>query len=175
MPQHVNVNRKRQLGRSTGSLNHAGDPHALERLPAQLSKFWQAMLSQKGELTNGSRLIYPMEDESMRFLNLVANKIFSFLFTWLLGQRVTDTLCGTKVLRRSDYARLKTVRNYFGKFDPFGDFDLIFGASKLGLKIIEVPIRYASRTYGETQISRFRHGLLLLRMLWTGFLRIKAL
>lgn len=143
--------------------------------PEQLSKFWEAIHSQKGEFINGSRLIYPMETESMRFLNLAANKIFSFLFTWLLRQRFTDTLCGTKVLRRSDYVRLKTTRSYFGNFDPFGDFDLIFGASKLNLKIIEVPIRYASRAYGKSQISRFRHGLLLLRMLWIGFLRMKAL
>jgi SAM-dependent methyltransferase len=142
--------------------------------PEQLSKFWEAIHSQKGEFINGSRLTYPMEHEAMRFLNLVANKIFSFLFTWLLGQRFTDTLCGTKVLRRSDYLRLKKIRTHFGQFDPFSDFDLIFGASKLGLKIIEVPIRYASRTYGETQISRFRHGLSLLRMAWLAFLRIKA-
>ena len=142
--------------------------------PEQLPKFWEAIASHKGEFINGSRLIYPMEAEAMRFLNLIANKVFSLLFTWLLGQRFTDTLCGTKVLRRSDYLRLKTGRSYFGDFDPFGDFDLIFGASKLGLKIVEVPIRYASRSYGETQISRFSHGLLLLRMLWFAFLRIKA-
>jgi hypothetical protein len=143
--------------------------------PEQLPKFWEAIYSQKGEFINGSRLIYPMEQQAMRFLNLIANKIFSFLFTWLLGQRFSDTLCGTKVLRRSDYARLKDARSYFGNFDPFGDFDLIFGASRMGLKIVEVPIRYANRTYGETQISRFRHGLLLLRMVWFAFLRIKAL
>jgi SAM-dependent methyltransferase len=143
--------------------------------PEQLPKFWEAIHSQKGEFINGSRLIYPMKHQAMRFLNLVANKIFSFLFTWLLGQRFTDTLCGTKVLRRSDYVRLKDARSYFGNFDPFGDFDLIFGASKLALKITEVPIHYAGRTYGETQISRFRHGLLLLRMVWFAFLRIKAL
>jgi len=143
--------------------------------PEQLPKFWEAMRSQKGEFINGSRLTYPMEHEAMRFLNLVANKAFSLLFTWLLGERLTDTLCGTKVLRRSDYLRLKAARSYFGDFDPFGDFDLIFGASKLGLKIVEVPIRYASRSYGETQISRFSHGLLLLRMVWFAFLRIKAL
>ena len=143
--------------------------------PEQLTKFWQAIQSQKGEFINGSRLIYPMEHEAMRFLNLVANKIFSLLFTWLLGQRFTDTLCGTKVLHRADYMRLISARSYFGNFDPFGDFDLIFGASKLGLKMVEVPIRYANRTYGETQISRFRHGLLLLRMVTFAFLRIKAL
>jgi SAM-dependent methyltransferase len=143
--------------------------------PEQLPKFWEAIHSQKGEFINGSRLIYPMEHESMRFLNLIANKIFSFLFTWLLGQRFTDTLCGTKVLRRSDHVRLKAARTYFGNFDPFGDFDLIFGASKLGLKIIEVPIRYDGRTYGETQISRFRHGWLLFQMMWFAFLRLKAL
>jgi len=142
--------------------------------PEQLPKFWEAMHSGKGEFINGTRLVYPLEDQAMRFLNLVANKMFSQMFTWLLGQRFTDTLCGTKVLRRSDYLRLKAGRSYFGDFDPFGDFDLIFGASKLALKIVEIPIRYASRTYGETQISRFRHGLMLLRMVWFAFVRIKA-
>jgi hypothetical protein len=111
----------------------------------------------------------------MRFLNLVANKAFSIIFTWLLSQRLTDTLCGTKVVRRSDYIRLKAGRSYFGDFDPFGDFDLIFGASKLSLKVVEIPIRYANRTYGETQISRFRHGFMLIRMVLFAFLRIKAL
>src|SRR6202790_4430541 len=102
-----------------------------------------------------------MEDEAMRFLNLIANKMFFYLFSWLLNQRYTDTLCGTKVVRRTDYLKLKAGKSYFGDFDPFGDFDLIFGASKLCLKSVDVPIRYAARTYGETQISRFRHGFLL--------------
>jgi SAM-dependent methyltransferase len=143
--------------------------------PEQLPKFWDVARAGKGEFVNGTRLVYPMEDEAMRFLNLIANKFFSFAFTWLLSQRITDTLCGTKVIRRSDYQRLKKGRAYFGDFDPFGDFDLLFGASKLGLKIVDVPIRYANRTYGETQISRFRHGFLLLRMVLFAFLRIKAL
>jgi hypothetical protein len=143
--------------------------------PEQLPKFWEAIRSGKGELINGSRLVYPMEDRAMRFLNLVANKVFSLLFTWLLSQRITDTLCGTKALRRSDYGRLKAGRGYFGNFDPFGDFDLIFGASKLCLKVVEIPVRYASRTYGETQISRFQHGLMLLRMVLFAFRRIKAM
>jgi SAM-dependent methyltransferase len=143
--------------------------------PEQLPKFWDAIRSGKGEFANGTRLVYPMEDQAMRFLNLVANKIFSLLFTWLLSQRFTDTLCGTKAIVRRDYARLKAGRDYFGRFDPFGDFDLIFGASKLSLKAVEIPIRYGSRTYGETQISRFRHGLMLLRMVWFAFLRIKAM
>src|SRR5690242_12286791 len=143
--------------------------------PEQLPKFWEAIRSGKGEFVNGTRLVYPMEEEAMRFLNLVANKAFSLLFTWLLSQRFTDTLCGTKAMCRSDYARLKAARGYFGEFDPFGDFELIFGASKLGLKAVEIPIRYASRTYGETQISRFRHGLMLLRMVVFAFMRIKAM
>jgi SAM-dependent methyltransferase len=142
--------------------------------PEQLSKFWHAVASGRGEFIYGSRLIYPMEDQAMRFLNLIANKLFSILFTWLLSQRVTDTLCGTKVILRSDYLRLRAGRSYFGNFDPFGDFDLIFGASKLNLKFIEIPIRYARRSYGKTQISRFRHGLMLLRMVIFAFLRIKA-
>jgi SAM-dependent methyltransferase len=143
--------------------------------PEQLGKFWSGIRSGRGEFINGSRLVYPLEDQSMRFLNLIANKLFSIIFTWLLSQRLTDTLCGTKVLRRVDYLRLNADRSYFGDFDPFGDFALIFGASKLNLKIIEVPIRYKSRSYGTTQISRFRHGLILLRMVAVAFLRIKAL
>ncbi len=143
--------------------------------PEQLTKFWQAVRSGKGELVNGSRLVYPMEGEAMRLLNLVANKVFALVFGWLLSQRVTDTLCGAKALRRADYRRLKAVRSHFGAGDPFGDFDLIFGASKLGLSIVEIPVRYASRAYGETQISRFRHGWMLLRMVAFAFLRIKAL
>jgi SAM-dependent methyltransferase len=142
--------------------------------PEQLPKFWAAIRSGQGEFINGSRLVYPMEDDAMRFLNLAANKTFSVIFTWLLNQRFTDTLCGTKVIRRPDYARLKRGRAYFGDFDAFGDFDLIFGAAKLNLKVVEVPIRYASRVYGETQISRFRHGLMLLRMVLFAFLKIKA-
>jgi SAM-dependent methyltransferase len=143
--------------------------------PEQLDKFWDAIRSGTAEFANGSRLVYPLADEAMRFLNLAANRVFSLLFTWLLDQRFTDTLCGTKVLRRSDYLRLKAGRAYFGDFDPFGDFDLIFGASKLNLKCIDIPIRYSARTYGETQISRFSHGLLLLRMVAFAFFRVKAL
>jgi SAM-dependent methyltransferase len=142
--------------------------------PEQLPKFWRSIASGKGEFINGTRLVYPMEEGAMQFLNLIANKAFSLLFSWLLNQRFTDTLCGTKVLRRSDYKRLLAGRNYFGDFDPFGDFDLIFGATKLNLRCVEVPIRYSARTYGETQISRFRHGLLLIRMVIFAFFRIKA-
>ena len=142
--------------------------------PEDLPKFYAALSAGKGEFVNGSRLVYPMEREAMRFLNWVANQIFSVLFSWLLNQRFTDTLCGTKVLRKRHYERIAANRSYFGDFDPFGDFDLIFGATKLNLKVTEVPIRYASRTYGETQISRFAHGWLLVRMVVFAFFRLKA-
>lgn len=143
--------------------------------PEQLPKFWRALATGKGECVNGTRLVYPLEEQAMRFLNLIANRMFSVLFTWLLNQRFTDTLCGTKVLRREDYERIKANRSYFGDFDPFGDFDLIFGSAKLGLRTVELPVRYASRRYGETQISRFRHGWLLLRMVLFAYRRLKAL
>lgn len=143
--------------------------------PEQLPKFWHAIKSGQGEFINGSRLVYPLEEDAMRFLNLIANRIFSYLFSWLLNQRYTDTLCGTKVMRRTDYYRLREGKAYFGDFDPFGDFDLIFGASKLNLKTIDLPIRYAAREYGETQISRFRHGVMLLRMVIFAFFKIKAI
>jgi SAM-dependent methyltransferase len=142
--------------------------------PEALPKFFRALVSGKGEYVNGTRLVYPMEKDAMRFLNQLANQAFSWIFSWLLNQRFTDTLCGTKVLTRRHYEQIAANRNYFGDFDPFGDFDLIFGAAKLNLKVIEVPIRYASRTFGVTQISRFRHGWLLLRMVVFAFRKLKA-
>ena len=143
--------------------------------PEQLPKFWNAIASGKGEYINGSRLVYPMEDGAMQFLNRIANHTFSVLFTWLLNQRFTDTLCGTKVLSRKHYQVLKANRAYFGDFDPFGDFDLIFGSVKQNLKVVEIPIRYAARSYGTTQISRFRHGVLLLKMVLFAYRKLKAL
>ena len=140
--------------------------------PEDLPKFYKAIVSGKGEYINGTRLVYPMDDEAMRFLNFWANRTFSVLFTWLLNQRLTDTLCGTKVLTKKNYERIVANRSYFGEFDPFGDFDLIFGASKLNLKMTEIPIRYAERKYGETQISRFRHGVLLLKMVLSAFKKL---
>lgn len=143
--------------------------------PEDLPKFYDAIASGKGEFINGSRLVYPMEEGAMRFLNHMANEVFSWLFSWLLNQRFTDTLCGTKVLTKTNYEGIAANRKYFGDFDPFGDFDLIFGAAKLNLKVTEIPIRYASRIYGETQISRFRHGWLLLKMVAFAFRKLKAL
>jgi SAM-dependent methyltransferase len=141
--------------------------------PEDLPKFFEAITSGKGEFINGSRLVYQMEKEAMRFLNLLGNKFFSRTFTYLLEQRIRDTLCGTKVLWREDYEKILKCREYFGDFDPFGDFDLLFGAAKLNLKIVEIPIRYRERRYGRTQISRFRHGLLLLKMTLFAFKKIK--
>jgi len=143
--------------------------------PEELVKFYDAIASGRGEFINGSRLVYPMEKQSMRILNMMGNKFFSLAFTWLLGQRLKDTLCGTKVLHRNSWERICRNRHYFGDFDPFGDFDLIFGASKLNLKIVEVPIRYQARQYGTTNISRFKHGWLLLRMVFFAIGKIKFL
>jgi len=142
--------------------------------PESLPKFVAAVASGKGEFVNGTRLVYPFEKGAMRFLNFLANRGFAAIFSWLLNQRFTDTLCGTKVLRKRDYEQIVANRAYFGDFDPFGDFDLIFGAAKLSLKVVEVPIRYADRTYGETNISRFRHGWLLLRMVIFAFRKMKV-
>jgi glycosyltransferase involved in cell wall biosynthesis len=132
--------------------------------PEDVPKFVSALARGKGEMINGSRMVYPIEGQAMRFLNLVANKIFAVLFSWILEQQVRDTLCGTKALYREDYLRIAANRSYFGEFDPFGDFDLLFGAARLNFKIVDVAVRYHERQYGETNISRFRHGLLLARM-----------
>ena len=109
----------------------------------------------------------------MRFLNKCGNRFFSILFTWLLDQPIRDTLCGTKVLTKSNYEIIARNRHYFGDFDPFGDFDLILGAAKANFKITEIPVRYEARRYGTTNISRFRHGFILLKMSWVAFRRLK--
>lgn len=141
--------------------------------PEDLTKFYHCLRAGKGDLVIGSRLIYPLENEAMRFLNILGNKFFSMVFTILLDQPIKDTLCGTKALLRDDYEKITANRQYFGNFDPYGDFDLIFGASKLNLKITEIPIRYKERTYGRSNISRFIHGLLLLRMTLIASYKLK--
>jgi hypothetical protein len=143
--------------------------------PEDLPKFFNAMVQGKGEYINGSRLVYPMEKQAMRFLNLLANKFFGLLFSWLLNQRFRDTLCGTKMISRNNYDILAANRAFFGDFDPFGDFDLIFGSVKQNFKVIEVPVTYRARTYGTTNIDRFRHGWLLLKMSWFAFTKFKWL
>jgi glycosyltransferase involved in cell wall biosynthesis len=141
--------------------------------PGDLARFYEALRSGKGEFINDVRLVYPMEDQAMRFLNLVGNKFFNLTFSWLLGQPIKDTLCGTKALWKYDYDRIAANRKYFGDFDPFGDYDLLFDAAKLGLIIVYLPIRYRERTYGQTNIQRWKHGWLLLRMEFYAAWRIK--
>ncbi|MCX7009080.1 MAG: glycosyltransferase [Kiritimatiellaeota bacterium] len=141
--------------------------------PEELPRFYAAIASGRGEFVNGSRLVYPQEKGAMRSLNMLGNKFFSLMFTYLLDQHIKDTLCGTKVLTRKNYERLTAGRAYFGDFDPFGDFDLLFGAAKLDLKIVEVPVHYRARTYGDTNIARWRHGWLLLKMVLFAMNKIK--
>jgi SAM-dependent methyltransferase len=174
----------KQVGSGKGDAVRQGFHHAqgevviildadLTVAPEDLSRFYAALRDGKGELINGVRLVYPMEKQAMRFLNLLGNKFFSLAFSWLLGQPVKDTLCGTKALRRADYQRIAAERAYFGEFDPFGDFDLLFGAARLNLKIVDMPIRYRERTYGTTNIRRWEHGWLLLRMMLFAARRLK--
>ncbi|MEA3350820.1 MAG: bifunctional class I SAM-dependent methyltransferase/glycosyltransferase family 2 protein [Chloroflexota bacterium] len=132
--------------------------------PEDLPRFYAALVTNRGEFINGVRLVYPMEEQAMRFFNILGNKFFSLTFSWLLDQPIKDTLCGTKVLWKKDYELIAANRDYFGDFDPFGDFDLLFGAAKMGLKIVDLPIRYHQRVYGETNIERWKHGWLLLKM-----------
>lgn len=174
----------RQEGRGKGDAVRLAFDHAANDIlmildadltvpPEDLPKFYRTLASHKAEFINGSRLIYPMEKQAMRFLNILGNHFFSKALTWLLNQPLKDTLCGTKVLFRKDYLKIKSGRSYFGEFDPFGDFDLLFGAVRQNLKIMEVPVRYRDRIYGTTNISRFRHGFLLLKMVIIGFVKLK--
>ncbi len=141
--------------------------------PEELPKYFNAVITGHCEFANGCRLVYPMDDEAMRFLNMIANKSFGIIFSWLLGQPIKDTLCGTKVLSRRNYERIAKNRAYFGDFDPYGDFDLLFGADRLNLKIRDIPIRYKDRTYGTTNINRWAGGWLLLRMVLFAARKLK--
>jgi SAM-dependent methyltransferase len=146
----------------------------LSVLPEDLPKFHRGLVDGRAELVNGSRLVYDMEPGAMRFLNMIGNRMFARLLKGIIGQQVKDTLCGTKVLLKRDYERIAAGRSYFGEFDPFGDFDLLFGAARLGLKIVDLPVRYHPRTYGETNISRWRHGVLLLQMTLFAFWKFRV-
>jgi ubiquinone/menaquinone biosynthesis C-methylase UbiE len=141
--------------------------------PEDLPRFYEALVSGKGEFANGVRLVYPMEQQAMQFANLIANRAFGRMFSWIIGQPIRDTLCGTKVLWRRDYEQITANRQGFGDFDPFGDFDLLFGTARLQRRIIDIPIRYRERTYGATNIRRWRHGMLLARMAMIGARRLK--
>ncbi|MBF0328686.1 MAG: glycosyltransferase family 2 protein [Nitrospirae bacterium] len=141
--------------------------------PESLPLFYTAIVSDKGEFLNGSRLVYPMDKKAMRFLNMTANKFFALAFSYVLGQKFKDTLCGTKVISRDNYSKIAENRFFFGEFDPFGDFDLIFGAFRLGLKVVEIPIVYKERSYGTTNIRRWKHGYILLKMLLYSAKKIK--
>jgi len=141
--------------------------------PEDLPRFFDVIYSGQAEFANGVRLVYPMQKRAMRFFNLLGNKFFSAAFSWLLGQPLRDSLCGTKVLTKANYEHIVENRSYFGDFDPFGDFDLLFGAAKLNLKIVDMPIRYRDRTYGDTNIQRWRHGWLLLQMVVYAAFKIK--
>lgn len=178
------IKRLRQSGSGKGDAVRAGFAEAqgqvlmildadLTVAPEDLPRFYYALRSGRGEFINGVRFVYPMEKQAMRPLNFLGNKFFSLAFSWLLGQPVKDTLCGTKVLNRADYDAIADNRSYFGDFDPFGDFDLLFGAARLDLKIADMPVRYHERTYGQTNIQRWKHGLLLLRMAAFALRRLK--
>jgi len=173
-----------QTGKGKGDAVRLGFAHAtgdalmildadLTVPPEELPSFYEVLAAGQADFVQGTRLVYPMEPGAMRFFNKIGNVAFSELFTYLLQQPIKDTLCGTKVLWRKDYERIAAGRSYFGDFDPFGDFDLIFGAARLNLKIAEIPVRYRDRTYGETNISRWKHGWLLLRMSGVAARKIK--
>ena len=142
--------------------------------PQLLPRFYEAFVEGHGEFINGSRLLYPMEGEAMRTLNWFGNIFFAKALSYVLGVRLSDSLCGTKLFTKTDYQRMVLWREDFGDFDPFGDFEVLFPASALGLKIIDIPIRYKDRTYGETNISRFSHGYMLLKMVIIGLIKIRC-
>jgi len=146
----------------------------LTTMPEQLIYFLEVIASGQAEFVNGSRLVYPVPKGAMNTANMLGNKFFSVAFTYLLGQRVKDTLCGTKVLWRSDWERIRPMLGSWGTEDRWGDYELLFGAAKLNLKILDLPVHYQERIYGSTKMTKvFRNGLVMLRMCWHGFLKLK--
>jgi len=141
--------------------------------PEDLPKFYELLATGKAEFANGVRLVYPMDNHAMRFLNMCANKFFSIGFSWILGQPVKDTLCGTKVFFRESYLDFAKDEADLRLKDPFGDFEFLYFARQKNLKILDIPIRYHDRVYGQTNINRWRHGWMLLKMLVYGALRFK--
>jgi len=181
---HRKIKSLRQTGKGKGDAVRVGFDAAegdilmildadLTMPPETMPQFYEAIASGRTEFVNGVRLVYPQEKEAMRFFNMLGNKFFSWAFSWLLGRPIKDTLCGTKVISRRHYQKLAAGRLYFGDFDPFGDFDLLFGAAKLNLDIVDLPVRYRERTYGDTNISRWRDGWILLKMVCFAARRIK--
>ena len=146
----------------------------LTTIPEELPYFMDVIASGQAEFVNGSRLVYPVPKGAMTAANMLGNKFFSAAFTYLLGQRVKDTLCGTKVLWRSDWERIKPTLGTWGIEDRWGDYELLFGAAKLNLKILDLPVHYQERIYGSTKMTKvFRNGLIMLKMCWHGFLKLK--
>ena len=141
--------------------------------PEMLPRFYMAWVGGQADFINGSRLVYPIHPEAMQFLNRLGNVFFAKALSWALDNRYSDSLCGTKMMARHDHLRMLAWRREFGEFDPFGDFDMLFPAAELALGTIDVPIRYLPRTYGETNIRRFYHGLMLLKMTLVGLWRVK--
>lgn len=137
----------------------------LTTIPEELPYFFDAIASGRGEFINGSRMVYPMAEDAMKPLNVLGNKMFSMAFSYLLGQTIKDTLCGTKVLWKRDYERMKPLRDSWGVTDRWGDYELIFGAAKLNLHIIDLPVHYLERIYGETKMTkRFKNAAVMARM-----------
>ena len=181
----LTIKRIKQTGKGKGNAVREGFAEAEGELltildadltmpPQLMPRFYEAYLEGHGEIINGSRLLYPMEGEAMRTLNWFGNVFFAKALSYVLGIRLSDSLCGTKLLTKTDYQRMVLWREEFGDFDPFGDFEILFPAAALGLKVIDIPIRYKDRTYGETNISRFSHGLMLLKMVIVGLIKIRC-
>jgi SAM-dependent methyltransferase len=147
----------------------------LSVMPEELPMFLRALVSGEGEFVNGSRLVYPPQRYAMKFSNMIGNKLFSFAFSFLLDQRIKDTLCGTKVLWRKGWVRVEKNLGHWGIKDLWGDYELLFGATKLHLEIVEVPVHYQERIYGVTKMSKvFSNGLRMLGICWHAWRRLEG-
>jgi Glycosyl transferase family 2 len=143
-------------------------------MPEELPRFLDAIASNRGEFINGSRLVYPIPREAMKVTNRAGNVAFSWLFSLLLGQRIKDTLCGTKVIRRSDWLRMRKYVDYWGVSDLWGDYDLLLGAAKLNLRIVDLPVHYQERIAGVSKMTRVLHNAqIMLAIMWKASVKMR--
>ena len=138
--------------------------------PGDIAYFYQAMKSGRFEFIEGTRFVYPKDNRAMPIINQLGNIFFAKWFSFFLGQRTNDVLSGIKSILKRDYDLLYKRWGFLGFTDPFGDFELLYGAARTGLKIGEIPIRYYPRTYGETKTKLLIHGFYLLKMAAKGYL-----
>jgi hypothetical protein len=143
--------------------------------PELLGRFYDAYCQGLADFINGSRLLYPMEGEAMRFLNHLGNVFFArrrCRSCSIIASQIRSVARSCRTPRLRAFRRLAVATSATSTLS--GTYELLFPASIFALGIVDVPIRYRARTYGATNIKRFHHGWMLLKMTFSGFFRVRV-